>query len=519
MIDSELGKILCSDGFAQASNLKAFLNFVVRQAVECDAPNLKEYTIATRCFGKPVDFDAQLDPIVRVQARKLRDRLDTYYAKAGQRSALRIELPKGSYVPRFDFRSHGEANGCATAADEPTILQAPSIAVVPFEVISGSAELKQLSAAVAEEIAVALACFEDLNVLATTERVDLVGLKSGSRKNPTDYLLTGTLRNDGATVRVTASLVRVTTAIRIWSASYDFPNGKTSDVRFHVELAARIAETIAQPNAALHWETIRRTASKPLDELNGYECLVQSYPYEDDLSLAGFARAISSLERGTQLLPENSVVWANLALVYCDGYRQCYGIDTGSDEMLEKAYNAAQLAVKLNPMSGFARLALSITLFSMGNYEAATVEGKRAIDLNPHDASILAEFGFSLAESGQWAEGAKYVERAAELNPLHPDWYAFTFVYGHYAEGNFETALCELNRIRPNDYAIRPLAAAMINGQLGKGPEAGLAVRELKRLRPDIEECLDPLLARHNFPEETSEKIKVGLRKAGMKIT
>lgn len=100
-IRAGLGRVLASDAFRAAPQLSAFLAFVVERAVEGRGAELKGYTIAVEALGRPADFDPQLDPIVRVEAGRLRRTLSQYYAEEGRSDPVRITMPVGGYVPVF----------------------------------------------------------------------------------------------------------------------------------------------------------------------------------------------------------------------------------------------------------------------------------------------------------------------------------------------------------------------------------------------------------------------------------
>ena len=97
----QLTRILASETFQQADRLKRFLTFVVKEALAGRQDDLKEYVIGVRVFRKEETFDPRTDPIVRVQARRLRAKLARYYREEGLTDALIIDLPKGGYAPLF----------------------------------------------------------------------------------------------------------------------------------------------------------------------------------------------------------------------------------------------------------------------------------------------------------------------------------------------------------------------------------------------------------------------------------
>jgi hypothetical protein len=98
-------KILASPGFADSPRVSSFLRYVVDLAVTGREADIKEFAIGVDVFGRTADFDPKTDPIVRVQAGRLRLKLAEYYGGEGREDLVRIEVPKGSYIPKFERTS------------------------------------------------------------------------------------------------------------------------------------------------------------------------------------------------------------------------------------------------------------------------------------------------------------------------------------------------------------------------------------------------------------------------------
>jgi hypothetical protein len=94
-----LAKILESGGFAKSDRLCRFLRFTVEAKLNGEESQIKEYVLGREVFDRNGDYDPRLDPIVRVEARRLRTKLEEYYSATGPGDSVRIEFPKGSYVP------------------------------------------------------------------------------------------------------------------------------------------------------------------------------------------------------------------------------------------------------------------------------------------------------------------------------------------------------------------------------------------------------------------------------------
>src|SRR6187397_1732735 len=134
----QLDRILASTTFRQVDRLKRFLSFVVTETLAGRGDQLKEYVIGVQVFDKDSSFDPRADPIVRVQARRLRARLVRYYREEGGGDALVIELPKGGYAPTFKARD-GAASGRRSIS--ATLAGRNTIAVLPFADHSAAREL------------------------------------------------------------------------------------------------------------------------------------------------------------------------------------------------------------------------------------------------------------------------------------------------------------------------------------------------------------------------------------------
>jgi TolB-like protein len=112
---AQLDRILASPGFVNADRLSRFLRFVVERTLAGEGDQLKEYVLGTEVFDRSADYDPRLDSIVRVEARRLRSKLQEYYAGAGQGDPIVIGVDKGSYVARFDA---APSAATAPAADD-----------------------------------------------------------------------------------------------------------------------------------------------------------------------------------------------------------------------------------------------------------------------------------------------------------------------------------------------------------------------------------------------------------------
>ena len=106
----------------RSDRLKSFLRFVVEETLAGRADRLKAYTIALEVLGRDESFDPQNDPVVRMEAGKLRRRLERYYLGAGRDDPVRIEIPKGGYAPTFSLQPDAEGGRRGAAGADPSFL-------------------------------------------------------------------------------------------------------------------------------------------------------------------------------------------------------------------------------------------------------------------------------------------------------------------------------------------------------------------------------------------------------------
>jgi hypothetical protein len=100
-VRAELEQIVTGATFAQSDRLVSFLRFIVNETLAGRADHIKESVVGVEIFGRQPGYDPKGDPIVRVQARQLRQKLRDHYDLPGRDGRVRIDLPKGGYVPQF----------------------------------------------------------------------------------------------------------------------------------------------------------------------------------------------------------------------------------------------------------------------------------------------------------------------------------------------------------------------------------------------------------------------------------
>jgi adenylate cyclase len=196
-----LARIRASASFGSSRRHCRFLTFVVEETLAGRASRIKAYTVATSVFGRADDFDPQQDSIVRIEAGRLRRAMEHYYLTTGAADRVRILIPKGTYVPRFEL---DEAEAAGRATSEPMSPpprphpggQGLRVFVSPIKNDSVGAEPACLASGLTRQLIMGLTRFVNLRVYGVTAS-ELHGPQAGqhqcSMARDVDFMLTGTV--------------------------------------------------------------------------------------------------------------------------------------------------------------------------------------------------------------------------------------------------------------------------------------------------------------------------------------
>lgn len=214
-IHAELDRILSSATFIRSKRLGRFLRFTVEQCLEGRQNSLKEYLVGVEVFNKMETFDPRIDSIVRVEARRLRSKLERYYQTEGREDQIVIQFRKGSYVPVIMTREQYQASGFAEGGAVHSRSGRKSIAVSRFTNLGVDPAYGFFCSGITEDIVSALTKLPDFRVVARHS-----GVQNGEEAKA-DFVLEGSVRKQGDRLRISAQLIDTGSSVYIWSETYE----------------------------------------------------------------------------------------------------------------------------------------------------------------------------------------------------------------------------------------------------------------------------------------------------------
>jgi TolB-like protein/Flp pilus assembly protein TadD len=479
-VADQLNRILASKAFRQADRLKRFLTFIVEETVGGRGERLKEFVVGVEVFGKPESFDPRNDPIVRVQARRLRAQLTRYYHEEGLDDELLIELHKGGYAPVFRLLKSAPVRRTMS----PTLVSRNTVVVLPFSDHSPAGDQEYFCQGLSQEIIHAVTCTKEIRLVAWNEGAPpgTPTTKEVAERSNAAIIITGSVRKAGSEARIAANLIDTASGRYLWSGILDRPLDKVFAVQ--EEVASNVVEELKRELAG---GAQFRSAQRSTENLAAYNLYVQGRYHMNQRTEEGlrkavelfekaigenaqYAQAYSGLSDAYGLLGHYGVlapaeVWtkaasngtwavlqdensaeAHTSLAHVKstqdwdwlgaerGYQRALALDPMYPTAhhwyamscltplgrLDQACEEMMLAQALDPISSIIARDLGRIYYYKQDYEAALEQCDHTIELNPHFSQAYWILGLVQEQRGEFDESAAAFQRAIQLSPQSP---------------------------------------------------------------------------------------------------
>jgi TolB-like protein len=470
-IRAALDELLGWQGISRSPQLAELLKYVVERTLAGDEGSIKAYSIAVDVFGRPQSFDPQADPIVRVQARRLRTLLEQFYELGSSAAEVQIHLPLGRYVPEFTAVHRSKPTAAVEAAPVPaaaakarlapssfwlsatlglcltligaalvifiirwwpatppvrTMPDVPRVAVAAFDNLTGDASLDDTIARLQPQIAGALSKFETLQVDDTPSAGGLV--------------VQGTVQETNGRFDARITLSDSRNRGTVWTGRISATGG---DVEALQSIAAQIVVQLGAPRGPLQAPGRSWLAAQQQLPANPdlYVCQLQFMAWRESRRIEDAAGGLDCFGKVLAGQPDNAVALAGHAAL--SGWQVQHEAVPGaslSALLVGETVEAAR-AVSLRPQSSFVNEMQGLVLARQNALEAASVAYQKALQLNPANMDATASYGLRLWLDGQFDAGSAMAERALTSVQSPPPWYYQTRAFNALRERRYFDAI------------------------------------------------------------------------------
>jgi adenylate cyclase len=364
----------------------------------------------------------------------VRDRLPFAFEDLGERQVKNITRP---------VRVYRIATAGTAAAKAPLPLpDKPSLAVLPFQNLSGDPEQEYFVDGVVEEIIIAISRLPWLFVIARNSSFAYKGkspdLRQVGRELGVRYVLEGSMRKVGNRVRISSQLIDTTTGAHIWADRFD---GSLDDI---FELQDQVASSVVGAiEPKLRQSEIERAARKPTESLDAYDLYLRAVAEFHIYTESSVRHAIELLRRALAIDPSYAPAAAMIGDL-CLMAQLVQGWGAGSDAERAEAVRLAIRAIEAgqDDPDALYMAANTLSLFA-GDHATATIAVDRALILNPNCAHAWRARGYVLVRQNRPEPAIDAFQRAMRLSPLDPFGFLFTagIAAAHLAAGRYAEAI------------------------------------------------------------------------------
>ena len=521
-VETELERILSSKVFKSSTVISNFLRYVVIETLGERTHEIKEYSIAVKAFGKPLDFNPQTDAVIRIHAGRLRRGLLAYYNEEGKHDTIIISLKKGSYIPEFTVID--KTNELSTSVPLPVGHSHKSVAfsrvaVLPFINVSGREENNFIVDGFCEQLSSDLAQFPEIAVIAYYSTLKFRGERQDIRKVGkelnTSYLITGSIFRDEKHLRISVQLVDAVTGAQLWTQTYD--RAIQTDYLYEIfdDVIKQVIPRLTGYYGLINRSVIFSTQLDPLIDQDTIDAVFWYYHYQVINTEEVFQTVRLRIENALQQNPSYALAWAILAQIYVDGIANSY---TTVSEPLQEANKCVEKALQLDHDCQHAYLSLTWIFIFLRDRNKAIESLDHCISINPRSAFFLGASSFLYGLLGEYDKSMKYFDQTNTLNPYYPWWVNLGPFFTHFSNGNFTGAFEYANRIHIPGVLWDAVFKIAALGQLSRIEEAINFANEFQVQFPKKTEVICSILKAILFDELVYERIKAGLYNAGLPV-
>lgn len=483
-IQEELERVLASRCFRSRKMLGKFLRYIVRATLTENPVKITQHSIAVEGLGKHADFDNTDNPLVRVQAGRLRKQLEDYYLTEGRFNPLRITLPSGSYQPVFTPHASESPHYPSTPEEALPISQGPGIVCVPRSFVQDEATGWPFILRLGRDYAELSSRFNFCQMMFAEVKAGQQATwpDDAWQQYGADFALFLDLHSDNRAYNLKCSLVHSLTRQIIWAHS--FPLGESyPDPAMLTPIFRRIANDTLNYERGLaqdFWARQLLASGKPVPAYQQVVLALRQHQWV--LTAPQFRNVLRTCGQRLEQFPDD----VQAMLVYADMYRNEY-LQKFNEMSLPISYLAEFIdtLLQLAPDNAYSHMYLAGFHLLTGEHEQCLQALANAQAINPLDTHLNVTTGLIYMGLGEWQTGANYIQDCIDLSPIYADWYHIPLCVHHYRAGHYAAALKEASKIRLK-IVWGPLLRSVLYQRNDQSGKAGKELGNLAQHHPDF---------------------------------
>ena len=412
----QLARVCQSEDFAETTRAIEFLHFVIEEALADRADRLSQRVIANELYGRGSDFDPSTDPIVRMQAGRVRRALEHYYLTAGKQDAIVISLQKGSYAPTI------VTNAAEDTGIQKQRLEQPLLLVAPLNCDTANNAIGHIAEGLASELAVTLDRFRQFRIMLLPEKPQSNASIAKHFRHACQatncYIINGTVSRRNGSVYIRTRLEDLSSGVMCWS--HECSINITGDMdAFLDKFVKYTASTIAEEQGVIAQQDFSRLDMVSPENTNTYEALLHIYYAERCGTLEQYEKAILVLRNALKDAPNDGRLWSGLARICTLNYslELLPELQVPIEEIVEYAHKGLQLGAADQD----AWCILAFVEIIAGNLSAGREAVLTALSKNPDSLFFRDIIGYLMILQGDWEQGAIISRDAIKSNPYVRD--------------------------------------------------------------------------------------------------
>jgi len=390
----------------------------------------------------------------------------------------------------------------------------PSIAVLPFENMTGDPKQEFFTDGFTEQIITSLSKISSLFVISRNSMFSYKGkpvkVQQVSKELGVRYVLEGSIQKSGDRVRIDVQLIDAISGQHVWAESYDRDLKDIFALQDEVilKIASALQVNLTSGEQARVW-------AEGTKSLEAYLKLMQSREYRYKGNRASFALAQRMAEEAIALDPKYAEAYALLGAIY---YFKMFFGPIRPEGVVPKATELTQKALAINGSLADAHSTLGILYWYSGRYDEGIAEAEQAVELDPNSGYAYFSLAFLLRMAGKPKEAIPVIQKALRLEPMAPDIYNRQLALDYFQAGDCKEAIatCEKGLKRQPDHLISRVIIAAVYGACDREAAARKEATEVLRINPKF--TVESFMGKTPYKNPSDrDRVVQGLRKAGLK--